>query len=120
MTIPRADSLLPAPCSGLDAFNAINVVESLVTLAKDYNRTVIFTIHQPRSNIVALFDRLLLLAKGRVVYSGEASECQSYFESIGHPCPQGFNIADFLSQFQGFLSFDPSALNSALSSPQST
>ncbi|KZT53520.1 hypothetical protein CALCODRAFT_501032 [Calocera cornea HHB12733] len=87
---------LDEPTSGLDAFNAFNVVESLVGLAKDYNRTVIFTIHQPRSNIVALFDQLVLLAKGRTVYSGELAKCQEYFEHIGSPCPPGFNIADYL------------------------
>lgn len=79
-----------------DAFNAFNVIECLVTLAKTYNRTVIFTIHQPRSNIVALFDRLILLAKGRTVYSGPFSSCQRYFDEIGYSCPPGFNIADFL------------------------
>ena len=87
---------LDEPTSGLDAFNAFNVVECLVTLAKNYNRTVIFTIHQPRSNIVALFDHLILLAKGRAVYSGPYANCQSYFDNIGYACPPGFNIADYL------------------------
>ncbi|KAL2001548.1 hypothetical protein VTN02DRAFT_1598 [Thermoascus thermophilus] len=87
---------LDEPTSGLDAFNAFNVVECLVTLAKTYNRTVIFTIHQPRSNIVALFDRLILLAKGKTVYSGPFSSCQQYFDNIGYSCPPGFNIADYL------------------------
>ena len=87
---------LDEPTSGLDAFNAFNVVECLVTLVKTYNRTVVFTIHQPRSNIVALFDQLMLLAEGRVVYSGPYSKCQSYFDSIGYACPPGFNIADYL------------------------
>ncbi|KAJ5895028.1 ABC transporter G family member [Penicillium taxi] len=87
---------LDEPTSGLDAFNAFNVVECLVTLAKTYNRTVIFTIHQPRSNIVALFDRLILLASGRTVYSGPFSSCQRYFDQIGYSCPPGFNIADYL------------------------
>jgi ABC-type multidrug transport system ATPase subunit/ABC-type multidrug transport system permease subunit len=87
---------LDEPTSGLDAFNAFNVIECLVTLAKTYKRTVIFTIHQPRSNIVALFDRLLLLAKGKTVYSGEFSRCQDYFDHIGYSCPPGFNIADYL------------------------
>ena len=87
---------LDEPTSGLDAFNAFNVVECLVTLAKSYNRTVIFTIHQPRSNIVALFDHLVLLAKGRTVYSGPYAHCQSYFDNIGYTCPPGFNIADYL------------------------
>lgn len=72
------------------------MVECLVTLAKTYNRTVIFTIHQPRSNIVALFDRLILLAGGRTVYSGPFSTCQQYFDHIGYSCPPGFNIADYL------------------------
>ena len=87
---------LDEPTSGLDAFNAFNVVECLVTLAKNYNRTVIFTIHQPRSNIVALFDHLVLLARGRTVYSGPFSSCQNYFDRIGYTCPPGFNIADYL------------------------
>ncbi|KAL3446509.1 hypothetical protein BJX65DRAFT_114874 [Aspergillus insuetus] len=87
---------LDEPTSGLDAFNAFNVVECLVTLAKTYNRTVIFTIHQPRSNIVALFDRLILLAKGKTVYSGPFSTCQQYFDDAGYACPPGFNIADYL------------------------
>lgn len=87
---------LDEPTSGLDAYNAFNVIECLVTLAKDFKRTVIFTIHQPRSNIVALFDRLVLLAQGRPVYSGPFRQCQDYFDRIGYPCPPGFNIADFL------------------------
>jgi len=87
---------LDEPTSGLDAYNAYNVVECLVNLAKIYNRTVILTIHQPRSNIVALFDQLILLAQGRTVYSGPFSSCQSYFDGTGYACPPGFNIADYL------------------------
>ncbi len=87
---------LDEPTSGLDSFNAFNVVDCLVTLAKSYNRTIVFTIHQPRSNIVALFDQLVLLAKGQTVYSGPFSSCQHYFDKIGYSCPSGFNIADYL------------------------
>ena len=87
---------LDEPTSGLDSYNAFNVIECLVTLARSYNRTVIFTIHQPQSNIVALFDQLVLLAKGRTVYSGPMPKCQQYFDSIGYSCPPGFNIADYL------------------------
>ena len=87
---------LDEPTSGLDAFNAFNVIECLANLVKNYNRTVVFTIHQPRSNIVALFDQLVLLAKGRAVYSGPFDSCQSYFDNIGYTCPPGFNIADYL------------------------
>lgn len=84
------------PTSGLDSFNAYNVVESLVTLAQTYNRTVVFSIHQPQSNIVALFDQLILLAQGCMVYSGEFQKCQQYFSAVGYSCPSGFNIAEYL------------------------
>lgn len=87
---------LDEPTSGLDSYNAYNVIDALKTLAKQYNRTVIFTIHQPQSNIVALFDRLLILAKGQLVYSGKQSNAQAHFEANGYPCPPGYNIADYV------------------------
>ncbi|KAL2912287.1 FAD-dependent urate hydroxylase [Polyrhizophydium stewartii] len=88
---------LDEPTSGLDTYNAYNVIESLVSLARDYQRTVILTIHQPRSNIYALFDQLVLLAKGRVAYSGPAQESViRHFANMGFECPLGFNIADYL------------------------
>lgn len=88
---------LDEPTSGLDAYNAYNVVECLVSLARTYKRTVIFTIHQPRSNIYALFDKLVLLAKGKMIYSGPAQQAAlDHFASIGFTCPLGFNMADYL------------------------
>lgn len=87
---------LDEPTSGLDGFNAFNVVECLMRLAKVYNRTIIFTIHQPRSNIVSMFDKLLLLSDGDIIYSGPLSDCAKYFGSIGYTCPPGYNIADYL------------------------
>lgn len=87
---------LDEPTSGLDSFNAFNVVECLTNLAREYNRTIVMTIHQPRSNIVALFDQLILLARGKLVYSGALSHCHDYFEGIGFGCPPGYNIADYL------------------------
>ncbi|KAF9976915.1 hypothetical protein BGZ73_007532 [Actinomortierella ambigua] len=87
---------LDEPTSGLDSYNAYNVIECLVTLARNYNRTVICTIHQPRSNIFALFDQLVLLAKGHLVYSGETRLLSNHLRSMGHPCPEGFNMADYI------------------------
>lgn len=98
--------MLDEPTSGLDGYNALAVVESLASLAKTYHRTVIFTIHQPRSNIISLFDKLLLLAAGRVVYSGPFSHCVDYFASLGHLCPRGFNVADYLIDLTAVKSSD--------------
>ncbi|GJJ77880.1 ATP-binding cassette, subfamily G (WHITE), member 2 [Entomortierella parvispora] len=87
---------LDEPTSGLDSYNAYNVVECLVTLARNYNRTVVCTIHQPRSNIFALFDQLVLMAKGDLVYSGETRHLNGHLRSLGHPCPEGYNMADYM------------------------
>lgn len=45
---------------------------------------------------MALFDQLVLLARGRCVYSGLFDKAQGYFDDQGYSCPQGFNIADYL------------------------
>ncbi|ODV63903.1 putative ATP-dependent permease ADP1 [Ascoidea rubescens DSM 1968] len=87
---------LDEPTSGLDSYNARKVVECLVRLSRDYQRTIVFTIHQPRSNVVALFDKLLLLSEGNVVYSGDMIKCNDVFANMGYKCPNGYNIADYL------------------------
>jgi ABC-type multidrug transport system ATPase subunit len=40
----------------------------LKDLAKDEKKNIMFTIHQPSAEIYDLFDRLLLLKNGKVVY----------------------------------------------------
>ena len=88
------------PTSGLDSFQAERVVSALSDLAKNDGRTVVASIHQPRSSAFALFDDLVLLAEGKVAYSGPAAEALSHFaseEGGGHRCPSHFNPAEFLA-----------------------
>lgn len=87
---------LDEPTSGLDSYNARNVIECLVKLSRDFERTIVFTIHQPRSNIVSLFDKLLLLSEGDLIYSGDMIKCNDFFARNGYKCPLGYNIADYL------------------------
>lgn len=86
---------LDEPTSGLDAFAAQQVVNSLKRLA-DSGTTVIMSIHQPRGSIFNLFDDLLLLAEGRVVYCGAAKAAAAHFASLGYKCPNGINAGEFL------------------------
>ena len=46
-------------------------------------RTIIFSIHQPRFTIFRLFDSLMLLSLGEVVYHGPAAESLDFFKSLG-------------------------------------
>jgi ABC-type multidrug transport system ATPase subunit len=80
---------------GLDAHSAFQIVETLKTLAKR-GRTVIISIHAPRSEIWNLFDQVILLSKGTTLYSGPASRAVSHFKSTGHPLPAFVNPAEFL------------------------
>ncbi|KAI8064852.1 P-loop containing nucleoside triphosphate hydrolase protein [Gilbertella persicaria] len=87
---------LDEPTSGLDAYNAGVVMECLKKLAKDGKRTIIVTIHQPRSNIFKMFDSLMLLANGQLVYFGPTKSCSAYFKGLGFPIPTDYNVADYL------------------------
>ena len=81
--------------TGLDATSAFQLVRTLKYLARN-GRTIIMTIHQPRSEIWGLFDRLVLLSEGHLIYSGPASTSIPYFERLGNELPQFVNPAEFL------------------------
>eukprot|EP00835_Amoeboradix_gromovi_P000533 NODE_19_length_39463_cov_0.396073.p1 type:complete len:773 gc:universal NODE_19_length_39463_cov_0.396073:2944-626(-) len=87
---------LDEPTSGLDSYNALNVIQCLSKLAINYNRTIITTIHQPRSDIFAMFDQIILLSHGLLMYSGPTSDINSKFAQLGFSCPFGYNIADYV------------------------
>ena len=81
--------------TGLDARSALQLVRTLKELAAK-GRTIIVTIHQPRSEIWALFDRLILLSDGNLIYSGLASHSIAYFDRLGYKLPDYVNPAEFL------------------------
>jgi ABC-type multidrug transport system ATPase subunit len=56
-------------CSGLDSTTALQLVESLHSLAAG-GRAIITTIHQPSARLYGLLDKLMLLADGRPLYYG--------------------------------------------------
>uniref|UniRef100_A0A6B2L0Z9 ABC transporter domain-containing protein n=1 Tax=Arcella intermedia TaxID=1963864 RepID=A0A6B2L0Z9_9EUKA len=87
---------LDEPTTGLDAQNALRVVNTLRTLCHKYGHTIITTIHQPRSNIFKMFDQLLILWEGKTVYCGPASQTVPYFSRVGFNCPETLNPADYL------------------------
>ena len=91
---------LDEPTTGLDSFTANKLMTALSSIAHNSNRTVICTVHQPRSDIFQLFDYVMLLSKGQVVYFGESRNViLSYFERIDYPCPEDMNPADFFCKF---------------------
>ena len=68
------------PTSGLDSYMAYNVVETLRSLAEAKKKTIICTIHQPSSRVFELFDKVLLMAEGRIAYLGDRTRAESFFK----------------------------------------
>jgi len=85
---------LDEPTSGLDSFTAEVVISTMRKLAQN-GRTVICTIHQPNSQIFALFDQLILMAKGQMTYFGPVAKAVDHFTNVGYPLPPLTNPADF-------------------------
>ena len=82
--------------SGLDSSSAYKLIQNLVELARRSGKTVIFSIHQPRSNIYSLFDEVVLLAHGRLVYGGPREHALNFLADNGYKCDENYNPADFL------------------------
>lgn len=91
------------PTTGLDSFMAQNIVEVMRNLA-DKGKTIITTIHQPSSEVFALFNRVLLMTEGRTAFLGSTDEAIDFFAGMGKICPEDYNPADF---FIGLLAIKP-------------
>lgn len=87
---------LDEPTSGMDSLTSYIIVNELKSLAKQ-GKTVFLTIHQPNNEIFDLFDKLILMVEGRIIYQGRAENSLDYFENnFGLVCPNLINPADFL------------------------
>ncbi|KAM7484628.1 hypothetical protein LguiA_000637 [Lonicera macranthoides] len=101
------------PTTGLDAFQAERVMETLRQLAED-GHTVICSIHQPRGSVYGKFDDIVLLSEGALVYAGPArNEPLAYFSKFGYNCPDHVNPAEFLADL---ISVDYSSAESVYTS----
>ena len=86
---------LDEPTSGLDTDTAYSLIKNLKDLTS-VGRTVVSTIHQPSSDILRLFDDLIILNHGKIVYQGEVNNLVNYFSNIGYKCPEYTNPSDYL------------------------
>ncbi|XP_052182079.1 ABC transporter G family member 15-like [Diospyros lotus] len=84
---------LDEPTTGLDSAAAFFVAQILRNVAR-YGRTVIASVHQPGSEVFALFDDLCLISGGETVYFGEAKSATEFFADAGYPCPKRRSPSD--------------------------
>lgn len=83
------------PTSGLDSYQATQVIETLRKLA-DQGKTVVAVIHQPSQHTFQLFDDLLLISEGKLMYYGERSKVREYMEELGYGCEAEVGTAEHI------------------------
>lgn len=86
---------LDEPTSGLDTSTAYSLIKIMKNLAA-LGYTIISTIHQPSPQMFALFDKLILMLEGRIIYDGPANKSKEYFQSLGFEIPSASNPADHI------------------------
>lgn len=67
--------------AGLDAHSALAVMSYLRTLSGE-GHTIVSTIHQPRQEIFASFDKLLVLSEGYLLYLAPPSYAVRWFSEV--------------------------------------
>lgn len=85
------------PTRGLDSKSAVEFARMLRREADRNDKTIITTTYQAGNGIYDQFDKVLVLAEGRVTYYGPRRIARKYFEDLGFICPKGANVADFLT-----------------------
>lgn len=88
---------LDEPTSGLDGSIAFEVLSSIRSLVKASGGklSIMLSIHQPNSRILELFDQIMLIGGGGMLFFGTVPEASSYFTDIGFPPPENFTPTDF-------------------------
>ena len=97
--------------TGLDAAVTYDIVFSIVRFAKAAKTTRIVSLLQPGPETFSLFDEVIVLSEGHVIYSGPIDDVVDYFAGLGYIQPERMDVADFLQSIptpDGALLFDPS------------
>ncbi|KAF1959984.1 P-loop containing nucleoside triphosphate hydrolase protein [Byssothecium circinans] len=99
---PKLLLFLDEPTSGLDSDTAWAICSLLRRLA-DEGQAILCTVHQPSESLFSMFDRLLLLRKGRCIYFGDiganSQTVNRYFKERGAAtCAVKQNPAEWLME----------------------
>jgi len=82
---------------GLDASTALDLIKSLRIMTDVLGQTTFVSLYQAGEGIYDLFDKVIVIDKGRQVYFGPASEARSYFEGLGYKSLPRQSTADYLT-----------------------
>jgi len=102
------------PTSGLSATDAMLVMRCIRNIARRHKIMVVAVIHQPRYDVFARFDNLLLLSGGKCCYNGPRKNALKFFAGISKEfeCPNYISPADHFLDIvtDGSKNGDPSQI----------
>lgn len=90
--------LLDQISTGLDSATTFSITDSLVHLTHVLKLTTVSSLLQPPPETYDLFDEVLLLGNGHVLYQGRRKDVLPYFAKLGFHKPFYVETADFLQQ----------------------
>lgn len=84
--------------TGLDSSTTFQIIKYMRQMVHVMDVTMIISLLQPAPETFELFDDIILLSEGQVVYQGPRDNILEFFESIGFKCPERKGVADFLQE----------------------
>ncbi|MCL7044741.1 hypothetical protein MKW94_007516 [Papaver nudicaule] len=84
--------------TGLDSSTTYQIVKCLQQTAHLTEATILMSLLQPAPETFALFDDIILLADGQIVYHGPHEHVLEFFEICGFQCPERKGTPDFLQE----------------------
>ncbi|CAL4896463.1 unnamed protein product [Urochloa decumbens] len=84
--------------TGLDSSTTFQIVKSIRQFIHILGGTAIISLLQPAPETYDLFDDIILLSDGQIVYQGPQEDVLEFFESVGFKCPERKGVADFLQE----------------------
>ncbi|KAK9066079.1 hypothetical protein SSX86_015481 [Deinandra increscens subsp. villosa] len=95
---PSKVLLMDEISTGLDSSTTFQIVKSLKQFLHILEGTAIISLLQPAPETYDLFDDIILLTDGKIVYQGPRENVLEFFESMGFKCPERKGVADFLQE----------------------
>nr|QVT92281.1 ABC transporter [Salvia miltiorrhiza] len=84
--------------TGLDSSTTFQIVKCLQQIVHLTEATIFMSLLQPAPETFDLFDDVVLLSEGQIVYQGPREHVVEFFESCGFKCPERKGTADFLQE----------------------
>ncbi|KAK9065935.1 hypothetical protein SSX86_015337 [Deinandra increscens subsp. villosa] len=95
---PRKTLFMDEISTGLDSSTTYQIVKCLKNFVHQMDATVLMALLQPAPETFDLFDDLILLSEGHMVYEGPREEVLNFFGSLGFQKPIRKGTADFLQE----------------------